>query len=507
MSPSETSEPTRPAVVAVGLGPAGPELVGPDARDAIAGATRCLVRTARHPAVAVVSELSAVPVDFLDRLYERADRLDEVYTDIVEEVVAAAKAAAAARDAPGAPDPYVAYVVPGSPLVAERTVELLRADRRVRLEVRPALSFLDLAWSRLGVDPLDAGVRLVDGHRFAVEAAGERGPLLVAQCDSRAVLSAVKLAVDDPHADRSASGDRAGGDLGRKDAERRAVVLHHLGLPDEQVVDVPWSELDRTLEPDHLTSLWVPRCAAPVAAELARLDELVRTLRERCPWDREQTHGSLARHLLEEAYEALDAVDAVARAGPEPAPAAVAHLEEELGDLLFQVYFQALLAAEEGHFTLADVARTLHDKLVSRHPHVFGDAVAETPEEVAARWEVLKKAEKGRGSVTEGIPGALPALALVAKLQRKAEALGLSSGSLEERRRHIDASLDRLLGEGHGAGPDASGETLEAPEETVRLVGDLLFSLADVARRLGVDPESALRNAASDFRGRLAANE
>jgi len=502
VSPSETSNPTPPIVVAVGLGPAGPELLGPDARDAIAGAARCLVRTARHPAVAVVSELSAAPVDFLDRLYERADRLEEVYTDIVEEVVAAAQTVAADPNESGAPDAYVAYVVPGSPLVAERTVELLRADGRVRLEVRPALSFLDLAWSRLGVDPLDAGVRLVDGHRFAVQAAGERGPLLVAQCDTRAVLSAIKLAVDDP-----AAADPAGAGSAARDSGRRAVVLHHLGLPDEHVVEVPWSELDRTLEPDHLTSVWLPRLGAPVAAELARLDELVRTLRERCPWDREQTHGSLARHLLEEAYEALDAVDAVARAGPEPAPAAVAHLEEELGDLLFQVYFQALLAAEEGHFTLADVARTLHDKLVSRHPHVFADAVAETPEEVAARWEVLKKAEKGRASVTDGIPAALPALALVAKLQRKAEALGLSAGSLEEHRRHIENGLDRLLGEAPGAAPDASGETLEAPEESVRLVGDLLFSLADVARRLGVDPESALRTAAADFRGRLAANE
>ena len=484
MSPSEPTGATRPRVVVVGLGPAGPELVGPDTRAVIAAAARCLVRTARHPAASVVRELAAGPVEFLDRVYESAARLDDVYRVIVEEVVAAAR-----HVAPGG---YVLYAVPGSPLVAEHSVELLRADERASVDIHPALSFLDVAWLRLGVDPLATSVRLVDATRFASDAAGERGPLLVAQCDSRAVLSAVKLAAD----------DAVGEDPGR-----RAVVLHHLGLPDERVVEVAWSELDRSVEPDHLTSVWVPRLAAPVAAELARLDELVRTLRERCPWDRRQTHGSLARHLLEEAYEALDAVDAVARAEPDVPPEAVVHLEEELGDLLFQVYFQALLAAEEGHFTLADVARTLHDKLVRRHPHVFGDAVAETPEEVAARWEVLKKAEKGRASVTDGIPTALPALALVAKLQRKAEAVGLATGSLEERGREIAQGLDRLLATAPEARRDASGETLEAPEETVRLLGEMLFSLADVARRLGVDPESALRSAAADFRGRVTANE
>jgi tetrapyrrole methylase family protein/MazG family protein len=150
------------------------------------------------------------------------------------------------------------------------------------------------------------------------------------------------------------------------------VLLHHLGLDDEVVMEVPIEELDRTLEPDHLTSVWVPRLAEPIAPEMARLAELVRTLRERCPWDRRQTHGSLVRHLLEEAYEALDAIDALARAGDDPSRTIVAHVEEELGDLLVQVFFHAALAAESGWFTIADVARAIHDKLVYRHPHVFG---------------------------------------------------------------------------------------------------------------------------------------
>src|SRR4051812_23397512 len=150
-----------------------------------------------------------------------------------------------------------------------------------------ALSFLELAWPRLGVDPVAAGVRVVDGHRFAVEAAGQRGPLLVAQCDAKEVLSGIKLAVEDgPVAP--------------------VTVLQRLGLPDESVRPVGWDDIDRDVDADHLTSLWIPALAAPVGVELIRFDELVHTLRERCPWDREQTHDSLRRHLIEEAYEALE---------------------------------------------------------------------------------------------------------------------------------------------------------------------------------------------------------
>ncbi len=288
-------------------------------------------------------------------------------------------------------------------------------------------------------------------------------------------------------------------------------VLHHLGLEDERVWEVAWDELDRSFAPDHLTSLWIPELAAPVAGELVRLDELVHTLRERCPWDRRQTHGSLARHLLEESYEVLEAIDAVARSTPRstraspprrrPASAAdgaagdaeeraVAHLEEELGDLLFQVYFHATLAAEAGRFTLADVARGVHDKLVSRHPHVFGDVTADTPEEVATNWEAQKLTEKGRTSVTEGIPAALPALALAAKLQRKALAVGMVLPTVADEATELAARVGRLSSVGHD-GPVTDGEGGGAAG--AEAIGDLLFSLTNVARLLGVDPETALR--------------
>ncbi len=466
-------------IVVVGLGPSGPEFVPPAALQLVAGAGRAFLRTSRHPAAALFSS-----VESFDRLYDEAESFEEVYEGIVSVLVASALQLVA----DGA---TVAYAVPGSPLVAERTVELLRSDPRVQVTVVPALSFLDLAWERLSVDPVATSVRLIDGTRFAEQAAGQRGPLLVAQCWSTRVLSDIKLAV---------TTDGAG-------SAPRVTVLHHLGLEDERVEEVEWHEIDRWRDADHLTSLYVAHLDAPPAAELVSLDELVRTLRARCPWDKEQTHGSLARHLLEESYEVLEAIDALGRAQdratPRGAPAgdseseAAAHLEEELGDLLFQVYFHAALAAEEGFFNLSDVARGIREKLVARHPHVFGDVVAQDASVVVAGWERAKLAEKGRQSVADGIPAALPALARAAALQRKALVVdGLEHPGPAEERDELRDGLARLeLEEPGPAGP--AGEGLHDE------VGRLLFVLSDLGRQLGVDPEEALRAAARRYEAEL----
>jgi tetrapyrrole methylase family protein / MazG family protein len=426
----------RPHIVVCGLGPAGPDLVTVGTREAIARIPHRFLRTARHPSAAVVGEAPT-----FDHLYDEAESIDAVYAGIAGELVAAA-----------AEHGEVLYAVPGSPAVAERTVELLRADDRVALEVLPALSFVDVAWTRLGVDPVERGVRLVDGHRFEVEAAGERGPLLVAQCDDRQVLSEVKLVL---------------GEVG--DDGLTVTVLQRLGLPDEHIVELPWPELDRVARPDHLTSLYIPRLAAPLANEAATLAEVVRRLRAECPWDRQQTHHSLRHHLLEEAYEVLEALDHLDVEAGEGFDA----LEEELGDLLFQVFLHATLATEEGRFTLADVIRGISDKLVGRHPHVFGDVTVEGADEVAERWERLKQAEKGRSSVMDGIPATLPALAYALKVQRKAASLGVDWRTVLE-------------------GDDALGE-----------LGRHLLDVVDDARRAGDDPETELRIAAEVVRDRF----
>jgi tetrapyrrole methylase family protein/MazG family protein len=420
--------------VVVGLGPAGAELLTAGTIAMIDAVPHRFLRTRRHPAAAAV----AGAADF-DEVYEAADSFEEVYAAIVEALVAAA-----------IEHGEVLYAVPGSPVVAERAVELLLADERVEVEVLPALSFLDLAWARLGVDPVALGARLVDGRRFEVEAAGERGPLLVGQCDQPHVLSDIKLSIDD------------GPDV---------VVLQRLGLAAESVRTVAWDDLDRDVVPDHLTSLWIPRLAEPVASEVERFHQLVRRLRAECPWDAEQTHASLTRHLLEETYEVLDALDHV----DEDTGAGFADLEEELGDLLFQVVFHSVLAAEEGQFTLADVARGIHDKLHARHPHVFDPqpGVNDTAH-LTAEWERRKVQEKGRASVMDGIPAALPALAYAAKVQKKAASQGVDWRTLLP---DVDPWAQAVL------------------------------DLVDELRASGRDPETVLRSSVHSLRDALSRQE
>ncbi len=469
----------RPHITVVGLGPAGSSFLSNETVALLTSTERVYLRTARHPA----AEQLGLAQSF-DHLYEAAETFEEVYVAIVNELVTAATGAA--------PDPIV-YAVPGSPLVAERSVALLRHDARVNVTVIPALSFIDLAWERLRIDPLTAGVRLVDAEQFAEQAGGDRGPFLVAQCWSRHLLSEVKLSVpedsDDPLPD--------------------VVILHHLGLEDERVLTVNWWELDRVVTPDHLTSVYVPTLSIPTMAqrEIGLLEELMVTLRVRCPWDRVQTHRSLSPHLIEESYEVVDALSAMRNVGVTGDVAdelAVGHLKEELGDLLFQIVFHACLAQEEGYFTLADVARGVHEKLVLRHPHVFGNVEAATPEQVAGNWESIKKLEKGRSSVTEGIPQYLPALMMANKLQRKALSVGVEpsefssvEGTVEER----FAELILLASVGGSQGDDFP--SVDDAEEVEHLVGLLLFEVGDLARQLGVDPEQALRARVVSLRERI----
>jgi MazG family protein len=229
----------------------------------------------------------------------------------------------------------------------------------------------------------------------------------------------------------------------------------------------------------------------PLGDALVDLQELTKRLRRDCPWDREQTARTIVPHTVEEAYEVADAAFAGSRA----------KLLDELGDLLFQVYFLALLLEEEGEGDLEAVARNVQEKLVRRHPHVFGDADVRTAQRVRERWETIKTEQEGREGIFHDVPGSLPALLHARKVQRRAAAVGYDwpdvAGPLAKIHEEL-AELEDVVG--HAGAPAA--ET-EPREEAIGEVGDLLFTVVNVARRLNVDPELALRLTSARFVDRI----
>jgi len=227
----------------------------------------------------------------------------------------------------------------------------------------------------------------------------------------------------------------------------------------------------------------------PLPDALVELQELTERLRRDCPWDREQTTRTIVPHTVEEAYEVADA----AIAG-DPAK-----LRDELGDLLFQVYFLSLLLAEQGEGDLEAVARGVHEKLVRRHPHVFGEVDARTAGRVRENWERIKREEEEREGVFHDVPEALPSLLHARKVQRRARAVGFEYPDLEGALADLDDELRELKAE---LGEEPAPET-EADPRVFSELGDVLFAAVNVARRLNVDPELALRAASDRFVSRV----
>jgi MazG family protein len=226
-----------------------------------------------------------------------------------------------------------------------------------------------------------------------------------------------------------------------------------------------------------------------LADALVELQELTERLRRECPWDREQTAKTIVPHTVEEAYEVADA----ALAGDD------AKLLDELGDLLFQSYFLALLLSERGEGDLEAVARGVHAKLVARHPHVFGEVEARTAGRVRENWERIKREHEGREGVFHDVPETLPALLLARKVQRRAASVGFEYPDLAGALADLDDELRELRAEIHG---EPVPETEPDPRVAAEL-GDLLFACVNVARRLNVDPELELRAATGRFRARV----
>jgi tetrapyrrole methylase family protein/MazG family protein len=443
----------------VGLGPAGLERVTPAARDLLdEHAVPVVGRTLDHPASRDLD--GRRPVVWCDDLYEGSEAFDDVYDAITSRVIDLASAG------------RVTYAVPGSALVGEIAVGRIRREaeeRGIPVEIHAGESFLDLSLERVGLDPFDRGMQIIDAHRLPE-------PLLLH-------LPTFIVQVDGPEA-FTAVHERLTRLL---ESDTIVTLLSDLGSPDESVVELRLGDL----RPDRagLRATLYLDVDPPGWPGLVQTNAL---LRRECPWDREQTHHSLARHLLEEAYETLDAIEALPMSAPEGEidAAAYVELEEELGDLLLQVVFHATLAAETDVFGVEEVAEAIRRKLVRRHPHVFGDVEADTAAEVLGGWEARKREEKGRESLLDGVPTALPALTRALEFQARAASVGFDWPELDGVVAKVREEIDEVLEAG-------------TPEEARDEVGDLLFSVVNLARRLDLDAEAALRAAADRFSSRF----
>jgi tetrapyrrole methylase family protein / MazG family protein len=464
---------TLPSITIVGLGPGAPEQVTVEAWQTLLQAECVHLRTRVHPTVASLPP--TLTVQSFDHLYESAASFDEIYG-----AIAAALTELALTGQP------IVYAVPGHPLVGEESVRRLVASAReygITVRIVAGLSFIEPVLTAVGADPLAAGLQIVDATAVIAACEGPDGagrepfrgshrvfdsarPALIAQVYSAAIASHLKLALLEDYP-----------------PDHQVWTVRGAGLRDgEAAAQIPLSELDRGVA-DHLTTVYVP--ALPPLADVRAFDTfryIVARLRapDGCPWDREQTHQSLRRFVIEEAYEVVDALDS----------GDTGKLAEELGDLLLQVALQAQIGVEHDEFALEDVFASISSKLIRRHPHVFGDWVVGGSDDVLRNWDQIKRSERASSgestSLLASVPKALPALSRAHAVQRRAARAGFDWARADGAFAKVTEELDEL-------------RAAETEDRRAAELGDLLLAAVAVARRLDLDPEEALREATDRF--------
>jgi tetrapyrrole methylase family protein/MazG family protein len=452
------------SVTILGLGPGNPEHLTRLAWEFIREASEIYLRTSRHPTIAALPE--HLVVHSFDKLYETLDDFGIVYQKMAEQIITLGKRPQG-----------VLYAVPGHPLVGESSVQVILGRARqegIQVHIVDGLSFIEPVLVALQIDGL-ANLQLADATDLA---AAHHPPLdpdrpaLIGQLYGQRLAAEVKLTLMNAYPD-----------------EHPVTLVQAAGTDQESTTTLPLYELDRGQPVDHLTTLYVP--PLPHACGLPAFQETVARLRapDGCPWDREQTHTSLRTNLLEETYEALAALDA----GDDD------KLCEELGDLLMQIAMHAQIATEEGTLQFADLIGGIDAKLKRRHPHVFGDVKVTGTGDVLRNWEAIKASERqevghSQDSRLAGVPAILPALARAQTLGERAARAGFDWPDM-------NGVLDKLDEE------VAELRAAQNLEERLQEMGDLLFTLVNVARWLSVDAESALRGACDRFTRRYAEME
>ena len=449
-------------IVIIGLGPGDFGQLTLEAWDELKKAEHLYLRTAVHP---VVDRLKSEGIDFesFDSYYEKAENFTDLYSDIVKKLVEYA-------------EKYkrIHYAVPGSPCMAESTVERLRAVAGASLDIRivSGMSFLEPMLDLIGYDPCK-GLKILDAFELETIKIDTQVGNIIVQMYDNIIAGNVKLAL-----------------LEILPGEFPVKIVRYAGVKGkESMQTLELADIDRIGGIDYLTTLFVPPAPEFYVSGKYPLDPLIDVMAELrrpdgCPWDIEQDHKSLRPYLIEEACEVIEAIN----------EGDYDKIMEELGDLLLQVVFHAHIACENDEFDINDVVDVIVKKMIRRHPHVFGDVKVENTSHVLRNWEIIKAEEKEKFHfLLDTVPNTLPSLLYAEKQQKKASNIGFDwdtpVGAWEKLLEEIDEfgeAIDKL--------------TIEEQEDEM---GDILFSMVNVARLNKLSAEICLIKACNKFRNRF----
>ena len=444
----------------VGLGPGDYSQISQGALEILQSSSNIFLRTEKHPTVDVLEK--TIKYTSLDHFYENGKDFEEVYSKISEFIIESSK------------NDDVVYAVPGHPRVAEKTVKIIEKmanEKGIEIEVIASMSFVDAMFNYLGVDPAD-GFKLLDAFEIKNSYIDTNTNMIITQVYDHFIASNLKLAL-----------------LEHYDYDQEVCIVTGAGVKNlESKKYIPLHELDRVEnEFNYLSSLYIPKTNKKMYNTINELQDIMATLRgpSGCEWDKKQTHESLKKYLIEESYELIQAID----------NDDIDEIIEELGDILLQVIFHCQIGQEEGYFDLREVINGICTKLIYRHPHVFNGQDLDT-NNFSKTWEDLKREEKGESSITEGlkrIPKHLPALIKAEKIQNKAAIVGFDWDNIDDVFKKIEEEYQELLDE------HKVGNIKYIKEE----LGDLLFSIVNLARFLNINPEEALNCTSQKFINRF----
>lgn len=440
-------------IYVIGLGPGNEDSLTLGAVREMESGRKTFLRTVHHPTVNYLDKNDMEYVTY-DSFYENTEKFEDVYKSISDDIILKAEE-----------HKEINYCVPGHPLIAEKTVELLLDKQKagkIELEIIEGLSFIEPMILSVNRDPIN-GLKIMDGLDLS-QKPDINFDNLITQVYNRERASELKLSLSEVYGD-----------------DYEVIVIRAAGMKDEKKVVCPLYELDRFEWIDYLTSIYIPK-VSPIDKEVYNFDDLLdimETLRGEngCSWDIKQTHESLKKYLIEEAYEVVDAIDNDDIDG----------IQEELGDLLLQIVFHSQIGREEGYFNIWDVIKSISEKMINRHPKVF-DISEYSPDD---NWDEIKAKEKSIQSHTErlvSVPKSLPSLIRSEKVQKRASKAGFD---WDDYRGALDKTFEEL--------GEVKAEIEQNGDNLAEEIGDLLFSVVNLCRFFKIDPERALYDSTDKF--------